>query len=269
MQPRRRSRHLGTAEGQRPLPVAERVDPTHETREETAVEGLETADQRSCSRLRRATHRRRGVQSGGDGQRVGCIRFERPLDRGVEMPERRRRGQAGLAVDDEVRAERRHRVGDCLGDQAVLALLLDGVEQLPGDLPVASPIPRSAGGPGQRVAEHLPPPAPDDEFRRGADQVRGASGQRHEKHERSRFLGVEAPREQTRIDRRVRFHQQGSRQHHLLDLARVDRRERALHRGLVLDRQRVGYERGDRPAGLRRDRRRGTAPPGSPARAGE
>ena len=43
------SGYLGTAKGQRPLPVAARVDPAHEAREEAALEGLEAADQRAAA----------------------------------------------------------------------------------------------------------------------------------------------------------------------------------------------------------------------------
>jgi hypothetical protein len=97
------------------------------------------------------------------------------------------------------------------------------------------------------------PLPPDDELRRRADQGRGASGKRDEKHEGAGLLGVEASRDETRIDRSIRFHEQGSREHHLVDHACLDCRERALHRGLVLDGQGIRNKGCDRPVRLRGD----------------
>ena len=65
---------LGAPEGQRPLPVALRIDPSDQAREETAVERLEPGDQRGGGSLRRAADRRCGVQGGGDGQCIGRVR---------------------------------------------------------------------------------------------------------------------------------------------------------------------------------------------------
>ena len=58
----------------------------------------------------------------------------------MEMPECCRRGHARLAVHDELRAERRQSVCHCLGHQAMLALLLDRLEQLTGDLLISGAI---------------------------------------------------------------------------------------------------------------------------------
>jgi hypothetical protein len=112
---------------------------------------------------------------------------------------------------------------------------------------------RSAGGPGQRIAEHLPSPTPHEEFRRGANEVRAVLRKRHEEDERAGFSGIEAARDESRIDQPIRLHQQGPRQHDLFDLARLDCRERLFHRGFVLDGERVWHQVGDRPLRLRSD----------------
>ena len=92
----------------------------------------------------------------------------------------------GLAVDDEVRAERRQRVCDGLGDEAVFALFLRPRRAVAGRSPGPESDPAPAGGPGKRIAEHLHPSRRTTQFRRGADQVSSAARERDEEDERAR-----------------------------------------------------------------------------------